>query len=183
MALRFRKSFKLGPGVRLNIGKKSKSLSFGGRGYRYTISTTGRRTRTIGIPGTGLSYQSVSSSRRRSASGARPGTPARGNGQAPGVALSKEVLEKLIPEPGMFAGGAERAYRRGVVAIASGDFEEALANFGKASAGDGENVSDELFLAFCLWKVGRGAEAIPILESAVAASTGATSRSLASGQP
>ena len=34
MALRFRKSFKLGPGVRLNIGKKSKSLSFGGRGPR-----------------------------------------------------------------------------------------------------------------------------------------------------
>lgn len=48
MGFRFRKSFKVAPGVRLNIGKKSISVSFGGKGVRHTISSTGRRTSSIG---------------------------------------------------------------------------------------------------------------------------------------
>ncbi len=56
MGLNFRKSFTILPGVRINIGKKSASVSFGKRGARHTISTTGKRTTTIGLPGTGLSY-------------------------------------------------------------------------------------------------------------------------------
>ena len=56
MGLRFRKSIKLAPGVRVNLGKKSASVSVGGKGARYTVSSTGRRTSSVGIPGTGLSY-------------------------------------------------------------------------------------------------------------------------------
>lgn len=56
MGLRFRKSLKIAPGVRLNFGKKSTSFSFGGKGARYTVSSTGRKTASVGIPGTGLSY-------------------------------------------------------------------------------------------------------------------------------
>ena len=63
MGLRFRKSFKIAPGVRLNIGKKSTGLSFGGKGLRYSINSTGRRTASVGIPGTGLSYVSSTSGR------------------------------------------------------------------------------------------------------------------------
>lgn len=59
MALRFRKSIKILPGVRININKKSSSISFGGKGFRHTISSTGRKTTTVGIPGTGLSYSST----------------------------------------------------------------------------------------------------------------------------
>lgn len=55
---RFRRSVKLFPGVRWNIGKSSSSLSFGGRGYHYTVGSRGSRT-TIGIPGTGLSYTDI----------------------------------------------------------------------------------------------------------------------------
>jgi hypothetical protein len=51
---RFRRSVKLFPGVRWNFGKKSTSLSIGGRGANYTVGTSGGRT-TVGIPGTGLS--------------------------------------------------------------------------------------------------------------------------------
>lgn len=48
MAARFRKSFKIAPGVRLNVGSKSTGLSFGGKGLRYSInSRTGSRA-TIG---------------------------------------------------------------------------------------------------------------------------------------
>lgn len=54
------------PGVRLNLGKKSASLSFGGKGARYTVSSTGRKTATVGIPGTGLYYsETVSATQRR----------------------------------------------------------------------------------------------------------------------
>lgn len=56
MGLNFRKSFTILPGVKINLGKKSASISIGKRGARHTISTTGKRTTTIGLPGTGLSY-------------------------------------------------------------------------------------------------------------------------------
>lgn len=56
MGFRFRRSVKIAPGVRLNFSKKSTSVSFGGKGARYTVSSTGRQTASVGIPGTGLSY-------------------------------------------------------------------------------------------------------------------------------
>lgn len=64
MGFRFRKSFKIAPGIRLNFGKKSSSISFGGKGARHTISTTGRRTTTLGIPGSGLSYSYTSGGKK-----------------------------------------------------------------------------------------------------------------------
>lgn len=64
MGLRFRKSIKLAPGVRLNLGKKSFGVSIGGKGMRHTISSTGRRTTTVGIPGSGLSYSHTSGGKK-----------------------------------------------------------------------------------------------------------------------
>lgn len=64
MGIRFRKSFKVAPGVRLNVGKKSSSVSLGGKGFRTSVSTTGKRTNTIGIPGTGISHISTSGSKQ-----------------------------------------------------------------------------------------------------------------------
>ena len=60
MGLRFRKSFKIAPGVKLNLNKKSTSVTFGGRGFHHTISSTGKKTTTIGVPGTGISYSKTS---------------------------------------------------------------------------------------------------------------------------
>lgn len=54
MSLRFRRSMKLMPGVRLNFNKNSMGMSFGVPGARYTLNTRGRRTISTGIPGTGL---------------------------------------------------------------------------------------------------------------------------------
>jgi len=73
MGFRFRKSFKVAPGVRVNLGKKSASVSIGGKGARFTASTSGRRTSTVGIPGTGLSYSS-SSGRAKRTSGKSTGS-------------------------------------------------------------------------------------------------------------
>lgn len=40
MGFRFRKSYKIAPGVKVNVGKKSGSISLGTKGARHTISTT-----------------------------------------------------------------------------------------------------------------------------------------------
>ncbi|MCR5121531.1 MAG: DUF4236 domain-containing protein [Ruminococcus sp.] len=56
MGFNFRKSFSLGNGVRVTVGKKSASVSVGRKGVRGSISTTGKATGTVSIPGTGLSY-------------------------------------------------------------------------------------------------------------------------------
>jgi hypothetical protein len=55
---RFRRSLKIIPGVRLNLGKRGASVSVGRKGFHYTIGPKNSRT-TIGIPGTGLSYTQV----------------------------------------------------------------------------------------------------------------------------
>lgn len=59
---RFRKSIKIAPGVKLNLNKKSTSLTFGEKGVHYTTNSNGKRTTSFGIPGTGLSYVDVRNS-------------------------------------------------------------------------------------------------------------------------
>ena len=56
MGLNFRKSINLGKGFKLNIGKKSVGISGGVKGARVSINSSGRKTATFSIPGTGLSY-------------------------------------------------------------------------------------------------------------------------------
>ncbi|MFI7235768.1 DUF4236 domain-containing protein [Streptomyces cyaneofuscatus] len=52
MAITFRKSFRILPGVRLNINRRSWSITTGGgRGPRRTVSSTGRRTTSMDLPG------------------------------------------------------------------------------------------------------------------------------------
>lgn len=60
VGFRFRKSVKILPGVRINFNKSSTSVSIGPKGLKHTISSTGRRTTTVGLPGTGLSYSTSS---------------------------------------------------------------------------------------------------------------------------
>src|SRR2546427_760753 len=56
MGLRFRKSFKLAPGVRMNIGLRSLSMSLGPRGASVSLGARGVYS-NVGIPGTGLSFR------------------------------------------------------------------------------------------------------------------------------
>lgn len=68
MGFRFRKSFKIAPGIRFNINKKSSSISFGNKKLRYTINSKGRRTSTVNLPGTGISYSKTTSAKANSIS-------------------------------------------------------------------------------------------------------------------
>lgn len=55
MGFRFRRSFRLVPGIRLNLSRSGVSASLGRRGAWLTVGPKGARA-TVGIPETGLSY-------------------------------------------------------------------------------------------------------------------------------
>jgi Protein of unknown function (DUF4236)/Bacterial SH3 domain len=65
MALRFRRSVRLFPGVRLNFSRSGISTSIGVRGASLTLGNRGTYV-NVGIPGTGLSYRSKVSPSRTS---------------------------------------------------------------------------------------------------------------------
>lgn len=54
--VRFRKTFSILPGVKINLSKTGVSTSLGGNGATVNVGTRSR-TVTLGIPGTGLSYR------------------------------------------------------------------------------------------------------------------------------
>ena len=56
MAMQFRKSFKVAPGIKVNVGKKSAGVSIGGKNGGLSFnSKTGAHARAS-IPGSGISY-------------------------------------------------------------------------------------------------------------------------------
>jgi tetratricopeptide (TPR) repeat protein len=74
MPFRFRKSIKVMPGVRMTVSKSGIGTSVGGGGVRYSVHSSGRRTASVGIPGTGLGYTKTLSSKsgRKTTSRAAP---------------------------------------------------------------------------------------------------------------
>ncbi|MGX1881576.1 DUF4236 domain-containing protein [Streptomyces sp. NPDC055287] len=65
MPITFRKSFRILPGVRLNINRHSWSITTGGRnGPRRTTSSTGRRTTSMDLPGP-FGWRKTTRTRRR----------------------------------------------------------------------------------------------------------------------
>jgi len=54
MGWNFRKNFKIAPGVRMTVGKRSASISAGPKGCKISVNSKGDVHRTVSIPGTGL---------------------------------------------------------------------------------------------------------------------------------
>lgn len=65
MGLRFRKSVKIAPGVKVNFNKKSVGVSVGTKGTHVSVNSSGRKTTSVGIPGTGLSYVTTTSTKSK----------------------------------------------------------------------------------------------------------------------
>ena len=83
MGFRFRKSFKIAPGVKFNLNKNSHSFTFGGKGVHYTINSDGKRTKSFGIPGSGLYYTETKNGKAKGNKGKtmkRRSTKNSGNG-------------------------------------------------------------------------------------------------------
>lgn len=156
MPLRFRRSIKIGPGVRLNLNKKSIGITAGRKGIRYTVNSSGRATRTVGLPGTGLWATSSS----------KIGGSHQSQSTKPAAVVPSAA--KQLPRPGLLAPSAEKRFYEGVQAYLLGDMSKALAAFEAASAGDTRNVSDDLFAGLSAHKLGDNAKAIHYLERVVA---------------
>jgi hypothetical protein len=66
MGLRFYRRLHVLPGVRLNLTTRGMSVSVGRKGLWYTAGRAGRRSATLGFPGSGLRFtQSTGGDRPR----------------------------------------------------------------------------------------------------------------------
>ncbi|MDQ3246262.1 MAG: DUF4236 domain-containing protein [Pseudomonadota bacterium] len=63
MGFRFYRSWKILPGIRLNLSKSGVSSTLGVRGANMNVGRR-RRRYTLGLPGTGLSYVRTAASQR-----------------------------------------------------------------------------------------------------------------------
>ncbi|MDO4649365.1 MAG: DUF4236 domain-containing protein [Eubacteriales bacterium] len=64
MGLRARKSIKIAPGVKVNIGKKSVGVSVGGKHDGVSVNSKKGVNTRASIPGTGISYTNHVSSKK-----------------------------------------------------------------------------------------------------------------------
>lgn len=145
--IRFRRSLKIAPGIRLSVSKTGLGLSAGVRGARYSLHSSGRRTTSLGIPGTGLSYVESSSggARQRSSRGSTSGA-----GRAERIYAGGPQAAALLPGAGLFSGAAEKRYREGLVSYLSADRARAAAAFEASLAADARNISAHLLAAVSL---------------------------------
>lgn len=88
MAVRFRKSVKICKGVKVNFSKSGASLSLGGRGHGVTFGGSGTHAH-VGIPGTGLSYNTRTGGHSRSHSRSR--SSSRSISSKPTVQVPKQI--------------------------------------------------------------------------------------------
>lgn len=84
-----RKSLKIAPGVRLNVSARGVGVSAGVRGARYSVHSSGRRTTSLSIPGTGMGWRSSSGGSRRSST--------RSTAASRSAALAISLVEDLPP--------------------------------------------------------------------------------------
>lgn len=75
MGFRVRRSIRLFPGVRINIGKRGVSTSIGVRGAHITVGH-GKVRETVGLPGSGLSYTHTSGTHHEPHTTPQPVPPA-----------------------------------------------------------------------------------------------------------
>lgn len=66
MAFRFQRRIKILPGVTVNVSKSGLSTSLGPKGAKVTLGH-GKVRKTVGLPGTGLSFTEVSSRKEKQA--------------------------------------------------------------------------------------------------------------------
>jgi tetratricopeptide (TPR) repeat protein len=165
MSMRYRRSMKLGPGLRLNASKSGLSMTFGPRGYHHTISTSGRRTTTVGLPGTGLYWQESQTGRRKPKSVRATQTP-----QVRRAASPPTQPGRAIAHAGLFAPAYEKEFARALGEMVAGRNRQALERFERAAAADTKqrSIADDLLAGSVCVMLGDAARAIPHLERVAA---------------
>jgi tetratricopeptide (TPR) repeat protein len=126
MGFRVQKSFRIAKGVRLNLSKTGIGLSVGVPGARYSVHSSGRRTTSLGVPGSGVRYQKTTRGGKRRSRSAPP--------------LPTDAGRTVVhAKPGLFAPRGEKALHKAVV---EGDAD--------AIATAGERFPDYAVVAFAV---------------------------------
>jgi tetratricopeptide (TPR) repeat protein len=162
MGFRLYKSVRLGKGVRLNLSKTGVGVSAGVPGLRYSVHSSGRTTKTAGIPGTGVYYRKDS----RAGSTSRTSRSTSSRTAAPAV--------QMFPKAGLLAPKEEKLFVQGVTAYMQGRHDEAVRLLEDVRTRDAneQHVGEEYFAAMSLIALARYEDAIDALEDVVASSVG-----------
>ena len=101
MGMRFRKSFKIAPGVKLNLSKRGIGVSAGVKGARVSLNSKGRVTKSVGIPGTGISYVSGSKlgASKKKATSAKASTAFAAENPSADTTPTPPVSDNSSPHP------------------------------------------------------------------------------------
>lgn len=160
MTFRYRKSVNLGGGLRLNFSKTGVGVSAGFPGARYSVHSSGRTVRSVGVPGTGMYFRKDTyRPGSRAATGKKPAPRQRPAPLPPAVTM--------YPKAHLFSSKEDKLFVQGVTAYMKGQHDEALALFQGVAARDTQarHVGEELFAGLCLIALDRAPEAIEPLET------------------
>lgn len=100
MGIRYRKSIKIAPGVKVNLNRKSASVTLGGKGYHKTFNSNGQTTTSVNLPVKGLSYTDRNGKKSKSSSA--PAARYENTGsivEAPAPKEKKITAKAVIPDP------------------------------------------------------------------------------------
>jgi len=163
---RLRKSKQIAPGLRLTLTKSGLSARVGVRGLGTSVSTSGRRTTSAGIPGSGVYYVN-----------SKGGGTRRGSTNSKATSTPTPAPERAVPGAGWFASANEKAYRAGAFAYVTGDTASAFTHF-RAARGAIPSSAD-LLLAILSAEQGEPAEALSYLEPVIKSETALPDRYMA----
>lgn len=103
MGFRFRKSFKVASGVRVNFGKKSTGISIGGKGGRISFNSKSGARVSTSIPGTGISYSTkLSGSSNHSSHSKKKASTVAGQRSAPSTPSMYSIPKQPVPRRGWY---------------------------------------------------------------------------------
>ncbi|MBO0907805.1 DUF4236 domain-containing protein [Arthrobacter sunyaminii] len=117
MGFRVRKSFKIAPGIRLTVTPKTIGISAGVKGARISANSSGRVTRTVGLPGTGI-YHTETLSSGNSSRRPQPSHRSKSSRRTTPAATrpaSKPIPAPQPPTPGLFAPKWEKELYKAVL--------------------------------------------------------------------
>lgn len=97
MAFRFRKSKKVAPGTRINLGRRSAGVSFGNKGGGISFNSRRGVHVRASIPGAGISFTGKINGKRRRKKPAGPGLVSRIITAVLFIALVSWAVPVLIP--------------------------------------------------------------------------------------
>lgn len=153
MGFRLHKSLKVAPGIRLNLSTRGVSTSFGVRGARVNVGH-GRVNTTVGVPGTGLSHRTSTST--KAAAGQRAAPAPRKPSAPPAVALTRDerkLVNAIVDED-------QKTLAK--IAADRRNPDAPLAAFFAASFGVQEDATAATAMWTDLYRSGRSPNAVPL---------------------